>query len=167
MRPHLTSQTPTEPFIPHSVYPAIDPEPLYASQAYNGKVVLVTGASRGIGQEISLQYARAGATLAIAARSEEALGESKRAILEAVPSAEVLVLVVDVRESASAEKAVQALLARFGKLDILVANAGAISPFDQSKLHKLCFFFSDSTLKYELEQRCTRRTQRCGGTRLR
>ena len=139
----LTSphQPPTEPFIPRSVYPAIDPEPLYASQAYNGKVVLVTGASRGIGQEISLQYARAGAALAIAARSEEALGESKRAILEAVPTAEVLVLVVDVRESASAEKAVQALLARFGKLDILIANAGAISPFDQSKLHKLCFFF--------------------------
>ena len=143
--PHLTSQTPTEQFIPRSVYPAIDPEPLYASQAYNGKVVLVTGASRGIGQEISLQYARAGATLAIAARSEEALGESKRAILEAVPSAEVLVLVVDVRESASAEKAVQALLARFGKLDILIANAGAISPFDQSTWMVFIFFFGFDT----------------------
>jgi NAD(P)-dependent dehydrogenase (short-subunit alcohol dehydrogenase family) len=53
-------------------------------------------------------------------------------ILAAVPSAEVLVLVVDVRDASSAERAVQALLARFGRLDILVANAGAISPFDQS-----------------------------------
>ena len=70
--------------------------------------------------------------LTIAPRSEEALGETKRAIVEAVPSAEVLVLVVDVRESPSAEQAVQALLARVGRLDILVANAGAISPFDQS-----------------------------------
>ena len=51
-------------------------------------------------------------------------------------------LVVDVRESASAEQAVQALLARVGRLDILVANAGAISPFDQSTwTHTLTFFF--------------------------
>ena len=40
-------------------------------------------------------------------------------------------LVVDVRESASGERAAQALLARFGWFDILVANAGAIFPFDQ------------------------------------
>ena len=136
----------SESFIPNththlSIYPAVDPEPLYATQAYSGKVVLVTGASRGIGQEISLQYARAGAALAIAARSEEALGETKRAILDAVPSAEVLVLVVDVRESTSVEQAVQALLAHFGRLDILVANAGAISPFDQSTwTHIRCCF---------------------------
>ena len=78
----------------------------------------------------------------------------------------MLVLVVDVRESASAEKAVQALLARFGKLDILIANAGAISPFDQSTWMVFIFFFGFDTER-ELEQRCTRRTQRCGGTRLR
>ena len=79
-----------------------------------------------------MQYARAGAALAIAARSEEALGETKRAILAAVPSAEVLVLIVDVRDAQSAERAVQALLARFWRLDILVANAGAITPIEQS-----------------------------------
>ncbi|KAN0132191.1 hypothetical protein V8E53_009957 [Lactarius tabidus] len=119
----------------NDVYPAIDPQPLYDAQAYSGKVVLVTGASRGIGQEISLQYARAGAKLGILARSEDALGETKTAILEAVPSAEVLVIVADVRDTESAERAVQALLARFGRLDILVANAAAITPIEQ-KLHQ-------------------------------
>ena len=119
----------------HSVYPAIDPQPLYASQAYQGKVVLVTGASRGIGQEISLQYARAGATLAIVARSEESLGETKSAIVAAVPNAELLLLSADVRDVQSTEKAVQAVLARFGKLDILICNAGAIAPITQSKRH--------------------------------
>ena len=114
------------------MYPAIDPQPLYAAQTNRGKVVLDTGASRGIGQEISLQYARAGAALAITARSEDALSETKRAILDAVPSAEVLVLVADVRDAQSVERAVQMLLARFGKLDIVVANAGAISPISQS-----------------------------------
>ena len=43
-------------------------------------------------------------------------------------------LVVDVRESVSAERAVQALLARFGRLDILVANASAIFPFDHPEV---------------------------------
>lgn len=116
-----------------SVYPAIDPRPLYAAQAYEGKVVLVTGASRGIGQEVSLQYARAGATLAIVARSEESLTETKDAILAAVPSTEVLVLAADVRDALSAELAVQAVLARFGRLDILISNAGAISQLAQSE----------------------------------
>jgi NAD(P)-dependent dehydrogenase (short-subunit alcohol dehydrogenase family) len=122
------------------VYPAIDPQPLYASQTYRGKVVLVTGASRGIGQEISLQYARAGAAVAITARAEDGLFETKRAIVDAVPGAEVLVLVADVRDAQSVERAVQMLLARFGKLDIVVANAGAISPISQStRLLFVCF----------------------------
>ncbi|KAN0132188.1 hypothetical protein V8E53_009954 [Lactarius tabidus] len=119
----------------NDVYPAIDPQPLYDAQVYNDKVVLVTGASRGIGQEIALQYARAGAALAIVARFEDTLNETKSTILEAVPSAEVLVIVAEVRDTESAERAVQAVLARFGKLDILVANAGAISPIEQ-KLHQ-------------------------------
>ena len=121
------------------MYPTIDPQPLYDTQAYSRKVVLVTGASRGIGKEITLQYARAGAALAILARSEEALGEVKHAILEAVSSAEVLVIVADVRDTQSAECAVQALLARFGRLDILVANAGVISPIGQSRCCTLPF----------------------------
>jgi NADP-dependent 3-hydroxy acid dehydrogenase YdfG len=124
------------PVTHHSdVYPAIDPQQLYATKAYQGKVVLVTGASRGIGQEISLQYARAGATLAITARAEDALEETKRAILAAVPSAQVLVLVADVRDVQSVERVVLTVLARFEKLDILVANAGAISVFGP-KLHE-------------------------------
>ena len=110
------------------MYPAIDPQPLYDSQAYSGKVVLVTGVSRGIGQEIALQYVRTGAALAIVARSEEALGEAKPAILEAVPGAEVLAIVADARDTQSAEQAVRAVVARFGKLDTLVANAGVIYP---------------------------------------
>ena len=94
------------------MYPAIDPQPLYDSQAYSGKIVLVTGVSRRIGQEIALQYARTGAALAIVARSEEALGEAKRAILEAVPAAKVLVIVADARDTerrASATSATCAL----------------------------------------------------------
>ena len=89
--------------------------------------MLITGASRGIGQETALQYARAGASVALVARDEDSLNETRNAITSAVPSAEVLVLPADVREAKCAESAVEKVLERFGKLDILIANAGFIS----------------------------------------
>lgn len=110
-----------------SVYPAIDPAPLFASQPYKGKVVLVTGASRGIGQETAIQYARAGASIALVARTEESLTGTTDLIVSAAPGAEVLALAADVREAKAAEAAVRRVLERFGKLDVLIANAGSIS----------------------------------------
>ncbi|KAH9992136.1 NAD-P-binding protein [Russula vinacea] len=112
-----------------NIYPAIDPEPLYAARSYSGKVVLVTGASRGVGRETALQYARAGASVAIVARTEDALGETKDIIVAAVPGVDVLVLAADVRDVESVRGAVEGVLRHFGKLDILIANAGAITPF--------------------------------------
>jgi NAD(P)-dependent dehydrogenase (short-subunit alcohol dehydrogenase family) len=112
-----------------SVYPAIDPEPLYAARSYSGKVVLVTGASRGVGRETALQYGRAGASVAILARTADALEETRDLIVAAVPGADVLVLAADVRDAESVRTAVQSVLRRYGKLDILIANAGAITAF--------------------------------------
>lgn len=112
-----------------NVYPAIDPEPLYAARFYSGKVVLVTGASRGVGRETALQYARAGASVAIVARTREALDETRDLIVAAVPSADVLVLTADVCDVEGVRSAVQDVLQHFGKLDILIANAGAITSF--------------------------------------
>jgi NAD(P)-dependent dehydrogenase (short-subunit alcohol dehydrogenase family) len=112
-----------------SIYPAIDPEPLYAARFYSGKVVLVTGASRGVGRETALQYARAGASVAIVARTREALDETRDLIVTAVPNADVLVLTADVCDVEGVRSAVQDVLQHFGKLDILIANAGAITSF--------------------------------------
>ncbi|KAI0263520.1 NAD-P-binding protein [Gloeopeniophorella convolvens] len=120
----------------NDVYPAIDPKQAYADQSYKGKVVLVTGASRGIGQETALQYARAGASVAITARTAESLNETKAVIASAVPDAKVLALAVDVRDVESTEAAVQQLLEHFGKLDVLIANAGAISVLGKSLTKK-------------------------------
>ena len=119
---------------PHaSIYPAIDPGPLYAAQSFSGKVALVTGASRGVGRETALQYARAGASVAILARSKDTLDETKEIIIAAVPGADVLVLTADVRDMESVRAAVESALRRFGKLDILIANAGAITSFTPRK----------------------------------
>jgi NAD(P)-dependent dehydrogenase (short-subunit alcohol dehydrogenase family) len=110
---------------------------LYAARSYGGKVVLITGASRGIGRETALHYARAGASVAIVARTGDALNETKNMIVAAVPGADVLVLTADVRDIESVRSAVDGVLGHFGKLDILVANAGAITSFTPGECYLL------------------------------
>ena len=96
--------------------------------------MLITGASRGIGAQIALQYARAGASLALVARSQATLDESKDAILRESPSAKILTFTADVRDVARAEEVVAATVAHFGRLDILIANAGTLRPNDRRAL---------------------------------
>jgi short-subunit dehydrogenase len=93
--------------------------------------VLITGASRGIGAQIALQYAHAGASLSLVARTQAALDASRDAILREYPSAHVLTFPADVRDVKKAEEVVSATVAHFGRLDILVANAGALRPLDK------------------------------------
>ncbi|KAI0318718.1 NAD-P-binding protein [Amylostereum chailletii] len=113
----------------HGVYPTIDPKVHFEKASFKGKVVLVTGASRGIGQQTAVDYARAGATVVIVSRQQEALDETKNIILKVVPQAQVLAIPVDVKNSEQAAKAVETAVERFGRLDVLIANAGTISPF--------------------------------------
>ena len=109
------------------VYPTIDPEPHFSAQTYRGKVVLITGASRGIGAETALAYARAGASVAILARWQKTLDERAAEIRSSVPGAQVLVVPADVRDVQAVDAAVQTTLSRFERIDIVVANAGAIT----------------------------------------
>jgi predicted amino acid dehydrogenase len=111
-----------------SVYPAVDPASAYAAQVLAGKVVLITGASRGIGRTIALYLARAGASLALVARDASALAQTKAAVLSIAPQANVIVSTIDVRDTAAAEAAVEEAAKHFGRLDVLVANAGAATP---------------------------------------
>ena len=120
-----------------SVYPFIDPKVHYDAQTFAGKVVLITGASRGIGLETALHFARAGASLTLVARKQEALEASRDTILRERPSAQVLTFPADVRDVKKAEEAVAATVASFGRLDILVANAGLL----RLSVQPACFFF--------------------------
>ncbi|KAI0051520.1 NAD-P-binding protein [Auriscalpium vulgare] len=115
----------------HDVYPTIDPKVHYDGQTFKGKVVLVTGASRGIGLETALSYARSGASLVLVSRKQATLDDSKNAIIAELPKAEVITFVADVTDVQKSEEAIKATIKRFGKLDILVANAGAARPMDK------------------------------------
>jgi NAD(P)-dependent dehydrogenase (short-subunit alcohol dehydrogenase family) len=78
-----------------------------------------------VGRETALQYACAGASVAIVARTRDALDETRDVIVTAVPGADVLVFTADVRDVESVRAALQSALRHFVKLDILIANAGA------------------------------------------
>ncbi|KAH9963678.1 NAD-P-binding protein [Russula compacta] len=115
----------------HDVYPFIDPKVLYDAQAFAGKVVLITGASRGIGLETAVHFARAGASLTIVARKQEALDASRNTILREQPSAQVLTFPADVRDVKKTAEAIAATVAHYGRLDVLVANAAILRPSSQ------------------------------------
>jgi NAD(P)-dependent dehydrogenase (short-subunit alcohol dehydrogenase family) len=91
-----------------------------------GRVALVTGASRGIGRAAALAFAQAGAHVVALARTSGALEELDDAI-QAVGGSATLVP-ADLADAAAIERLGPALLQRWGKLDILLANAGILGP---------------------------------------
>ena len=91
-----------------------------------GKVAMITGASQGLGRALALAFAREGARVVINSRSEETI----RPVAEEAESlgAEVLALAADVSRSADGERLVSAAAERYGRIDVLVNNAGVLGP---------------------------------------
>ncbi len=88
-----------------------------------GHVAIVTGASKGLGLAVARELARAGISLAIDARGEDALAAAERE-LSAVT--EVVALAGDVADAAHVHRLVEAAESRFGRIDLVVNNASTI-----------------------------------------
>jgi NAD(P)-dependent dehydrogenase (short-subunit alcohol dehydrogenase family) len=92
----------------------------------DGKVVLVTGASQGLGKALALAYAEEGAKVVINSRNESSI----KPVAEEVEGkgAEVLALEADVSDGTDVQRLIDAAIERFGKIDVLVNNAGVLGP---------------------------------------
>ncbi len=102
--------------------PSNAPAPSGCKVDLNGQVALVTGASRGIGKAIALRLASCGASVAAVARTLPGLEATLQAIREAGGTAEAFA--ADVADGAGVNKVVEEVEAKFGKIHILVNNAG-------------------------------------------
>jgi 3-oxoacyl-[acyl-carrier protein] reductase len=98
----------------------------------NGKSVLITGASAGIGHASALALASEGAQLVLTARRKERLEELATRVVKA--GGQATIVAGDGTEEATAINAVRAAIDAYGKLDILINNAGAgnYKPIDQT-----------------------------------
>jgi NADP-dependent 3-hydroxy acid dehydrogenase YdfG len=105
----------------NDTYDAINPQRAELSQ--NGKTVVVTGAGQGIGREIVIAFAQAGASaIHILGRTQRTLKETKEIIGKSYPQVKIEVHIADIVDNTAVEKAAKAI----GSWDVIIANAGYI-----------------------------------------
>jgi len=97
---------------------------------FRDQVVIITGASTGIGRELALQLATQGARLALAARDRERLEAVVRACVER--GARAITVPTDVGDEAQCRVLIERTVAEFGRLDMLINNAGVLARDDLS-----------------------------------
>jgi NAD(P)-dependent dehydrogenase (short-subunit alcohol dehydrogenase family) len=93
---------------------------------FAGKAVVITGGSRGLGLVMARELAHEGARLTLVARSEQELDRAVDDIRARQPFADVLPVVGDVRSRHDATRAIAQAYERFGRIDVLINNAGII-----------------------------------------
>src|SRR5438067_3008124 len=89
-----------------------------------GRVVLITGASRGLGLVLARELVRRGARIAICARDERELARAREDLV--ARGGEALAVPCDLRIPSAAERLVETVAAFYGRLDVLINNAGII-----------------------------------------
>ncbi|KAG9049707.1 hypothetical protein FS837_009352 [Tulasnella sp. UAMH 9824] len=105
----------------HKLYDSIAPEKFIGTN--KGRVAFITGASKGLGLESAKAFAASGASVFISARSVDALAKLK-AEIEAEYKVPVAYTAIDVSKEESVKTAVAKAVETFGKIDIVVSNAG-------------------------------------------
>lgn len=97
------------------------------------KVAIVTGAASGIGKEIALTFAREGAEVAVADLNQDAANATARELETIGGKGAAMSVAMDVSNEAQVDAGVDKVVGQYGRLDILVSNAGiqAVAPIDQ------------------------------------
>ncbi|KAK0403235.1 hypothetical protein QR680_016800 [Steinernema hermaphroditum] len=119
-----------------------------ASQKYAGKVVIVTGSSSGIGQATALLLAQQGASVTIHGRSLAGLKTEKLLIDNGISPQKIHVVQGDIVNTETEEKLINETVEKFGKLDVLVNNAGVVAkPGTDPEAEENLDFIFDVNLK--------------------
>ena len=116
----------TDPILPSKLGDLLD---------FRGQTVVITGANRGLGKAMAERFWQAGANVALLARNQDALDQAVQELLivrnapEGIYSASV-----DIAETTQVERAAQAILDKWGRVDVLINNAGIVSPGAYDKI---------------------------------
>jgi len=116
----------------------MDPAPEYIKSSYkaagklNNKVALVTGGDSGIGRAVSIHFAKEGADIAIVYLDEDVDAKETKSLVESA-GRKCLLIKGDVRKESFCRKAVDKVVEEYGKLNILVNNAGMQFPQKDAK----------------------------------
>ncbi|MBI2388049.1 MAG: SDR family oxidoreductase [Deltaproteobacteria bacterium] len=100
----------------------------FASNLFENQVVLITGGGTGIGLASGRRFAALGAKVAIGSRKQPNIDAGLAALREDTADENLFGQTIDTREPASADAFVDAVLAKFGKIDVLINNAGGQFP---------------------------------------
>ena len=120
---------------------------LYTRRDVQGRHSDIRCVRVGIGAGIALGFARTGAAVVLVARQQSTLEESEAEILKAVPGARTLTVVADVIDWRASEAAVEAAVKHFGRLSVLVCNAGTTTKMETraySSVYRLGFSCNSS-----------------------
>lgn len=108
-----------------------------SSKRLSGKIVVVTGGNRGIGRAICKEFWDLGATVLMVGRSSAGLDEAEKLIVGSAtdPDDKLIKVEWDVSDAEAGARVCQEIGDRFGKVDVLVANAAIFSPGEIGDLH--------------------------------
>ena len=126
--------------------PHVAPSSIFRPDLLSGSVALITGGGTGLGKAAAIELARCGASVAIAGRRAEVLEAAVQEIAAAAGADDrVAALPADIRDPDEARRLIESVIERFGRLDVLVNNAGgqyfvpaeAIEPKGWRAVHRL------------------------------
>src|SRR5690349_19178369 len=105
------------------------------------KVVIITGATNGIGEVAALELAKLGATVVLISRSQSKLDEDVNRIKAETGNQNISSIQADLSSMAEVRRAAETFLAQFSRLDVLLNNAGAVYTNRQESVdgHELTF----------------------------